>query len=116
MSSVVSTNGQLHLCPERSAPRPHESHIRTASRPTSQRPTLLRNAATIGAAWLMLSAAAMQAPPATAGEPAWPTEPYRYTVIDQDLGNVLQEFGRNTGLRLEVSPEIRGRVRGPLPE
>jgi len=62
----------------------------------------------------MLSTVAIHA--AIAGEPAWPTEPYRYTIVDQDLGNVLQEFGRNTGLRLEVSPEVRGRVRGPLPE
>jgi type III secretion protein C len=62
----------------------------------------------------MLSTVAIHA--AIAGEPAWPTELYRYTIVDQDLGNVLQEFGRNTGLRLEVSPEVRGRVRGPLPE
>src|SRR3954447_4571968 len=116
MSSVVSTNEQLHICHECSALTPHESHVPGARRLASQVPTLLLNAAMVGAAWLMLSLAAMYAPPATAGEPAWPTEPYRYTVIDQDLGNVLQEFGRNTGLRLEVSPEIRGRVRGPLPE
>jgi type III secretion protein C len=51
-----------------------------------------------------------------AGEPAWPAEPYRYTIIEQDLTSVLQEFGRNTGLRVEVSSEVRGRVRGPLPE
>jgi len=51
-----------------------------------------------------------------AGEPAWPAEPYRYTIVEQDLTSVLQEFGRNTGLRVEVSTEVRGRVRGPLPE
>ena len=53
---------------------------------------------------------------AMAGEPAWPAEPYRYTIIEQDLTSVLQEFGRNTDLRVEVSTEVRGRVRGPLPE
>jgi type III secretion protein C len=62
-------------------------------------------------AWMMLPVVG-----AMAGEPAWPPEPYRYTIIEQDLTNVLQEFGRNTGLRVEVSSEVRGRVRGPLPE
>jgi len=28
---------------------------------------------------------------------------------------VLQELGRNTGLRVEVSADVHGRVRGPLP-
>jgi type III secretion protein C len=62
-------------------------------------------------AWTMLPVVG-----AMAGEPAWPAEPYRYTIIEQDLTGVLQEFGRNTGLRMEVSTEVRGRVRGPLPE
>ena len=32
---------------------------------------------------------------AVAAEPAWPKEPYRYLVVDQDLRDVLTEFGRN---------------------
>lgn len=62
-------------------------------------------------AWIMMPVVG-----AMAGEPAWPAEPYRYTIIEQDLTSVLQEFGRNSGLRIEVSTEVRGRVRGPLPE
>ena len=45
---------------------------------------------TIGAACLMVSAAAMRATSVTAAEPAWPAEPYRYTVIDQDLSQELK--------------------------
>jgi|SRR4051812_22406595 type III secretion protein C len=107
---------QLHDCHECSAPTSHESHVCSADDLASRVPAHLRGLATIAAAWLVLSTGAMHATSATAGEPAWPTEPYRYTIVDQDLSNVLQEFGRNTGLRLEVSPEVRGRVRGPLPE
>jgi type II secretory pathway component GspD/PulD (secretin) len=51
-----------------------------------------------------------------AAEPAWSAEPYRYSVVEQDLAVVLQEFGRNTGLRMDVSAEVHGRVRGPWPQ
>jgi type II secretory pathway component GspD/PulD (secretin) len=56
------------------------------------------------------------APPCIAAEPAWPSGPYQYSVVEQDLTTVLQEFGRNTGLRLDVSAEVHGRVRGPWPQ
>jgi type III secretion protein C len=52
---------------------------------------------------------------AAAAEPAWPSGPYQYSVVEQELAVVLQELGRNTGLRVEVSAEVHGRVRGPLP-
>ena len=77
---------------------------------------LARSAATIGPASFLAAWIVMPVTGVMAGEPAWPAEPYRYTIIEQDLTSVLQEFGRNTGLRVEVSTEVRGRVRGPLPE
>jgi type III secretion protein C len=50
-----------------------------------------------------------------AAQPEWPSGPYQYSVVEQELATVLQELGRNTGLRVEVSAEVHGRVRGPLP-
>jgi type III secretion protein C len=48
-------------------------------------------------------------------EPSWPAGAYNYVVVDQDLREVLQQFGTNTGLNLALSDKIQGRVRGPLP-
>jgi type III secretion protein C len=45
-----------------------------------------------------------------------PATPYRYTVIDQDLVAALQEFGSNMSIRMNISPEVRGRVQGPFPD
>ena len=39
-------------------------------------------------------------------------KPYNYTVIDQDLRDVLRQFGANLGLRVTVSDAVQGRVRG----
>jgi type III secretion protein C len=63
----------------------------------------------------MAITADVQASRASAAEPAWPAEPYRYTVIEQDLTSVLQEFGHNTALRVEISADVHGKVRGPWP-
>lgn len=38
-----------------------------------------------------------------------------YTVIDQDLRDVLLEVGRQSGLRVSVSAAVRGHVHGRLP-
>ena len=46
----------------------------------------------------------------------WSTEPYRYLVVDQDLRIVLEEFGRNLGVKLAMSEAVKGRVRGSLPQ
>jgi type III secretion protein C len=51
---------------------------------------------------------------AVAGPP-WPAGAYNYVVVEQDLREVLQQFGANTGLKLALSEKIQGRVRGPLP-
>lgn len=58
----------------------------------------------------------LAAAPARADVPGWPSAPYRYAVVDQDLRVVLQEFGRNLGLRVALSDAVQGRVRGRLPE
>ena len=50
----------------------------------------------------------------TAAEPAWPAAPYDYVVIDQDLRTVLEQFGLNTGLRIALSDNVKGRVRGRI--
>lgn len=41
--------------------------------------------------------------------------PYRYTVIDQDLRDVLHQFAGNMHLRLDLSDAVKGRVRGGMP-
>jgi type III secretion protein C len=50
----------------------------------------------------------------TAAEPAWPAAPYDYVVIDQDLRTVLEQFGLNTGLRIALSDNVKGRVHGRM--
>jgi type III secretion protein C len=45
-----------------------------------------------------------------------PDAPYNYTVIDQDLGAALQEFGANLGVKVNISPEVKGRIQGRIPE
>lgn len=48
-------------------------------------------------------------------ELALPTALYSYTVLDQDLVAALQEFGNNLNIRVNVSPEVKGRIRGRMP-
>ena len=52
---------------------------------------------------------------AIAAEPAWPTAPYGYVVVDQDLRTVLLQFGSNIGTRIALSEAVQGRVHGRLP-
>ena len=68
-----------------------------------------------GRAALALAAAALAAGPALAAEPAWPSAPYDYIVVDQDLRTVLLQFGANIGVRVAVSDGVQGRVHGRLP-
>ncbi|WOH80240.1 nodulation protein NolW [Bradyrhizobium sp. BEA-2-5] len=42
--------------------------------------------------------------------------PYRYTVLDQDLPAALQEFGNNLNVRINISSEVKGRIRGHMPD
>jgi len=52
------------------------------------------------------------ATPVLAAEPRLDPGPYRYVVIDQDIKGVLVEFGRNVGVPVDVSDQVRGRMRG----
>jgi type III secretion protein C len=44
-----------------------------------------------------------------------PPGPYTYLVIDQDVKGVLIEFGRNAGLPVDLSDQVKGRLRGQIP-
>jgi type II secretory pathway component GspD/PulD (secretin) len=54
-------------------------------------------------------------PSVRASEPKWPPGQYKYLVIDQDIKEVLTEFGRNIDVPVEVSDQVKGRLRGQLP-
>ncbi len=45
----------------------------------------------------------------------WEARRFDYAVVDQDLREVLTEFGRRVGLSVAISDAVRGRVRGRLP-
>ncbi|WP_342729318.1 nodulation protein NolW [Bradyrhizobium sp. B097] len=45
-----------------------------------------------------------------------PSTPYSYTVLDQDLSAALQEFGNNLNIKVNVSAEVKGRIRGRMPD
>jgi len=70
---------------------------------------LLPKALVIAAALAWFSA------PLRAAEPRWPPGPYQYLVIDQDIREVLTEFGRHIDAPVDVSEEVNGRLRGRLP-
>lgn len=54
--------------------------------------------------------------PVAAFELKWPAGPYRYIVIDQELRDVLVEFGRNINVWVKVSDQVKSRrLHGPLP-
>ncbi|MCK1717436.1 nodulation protein NolW [Bradyrhizobium sp. 141] len=45
-----------------------------------------------------------------------PSTPYRYTVLDQELSAALQEFGNNLNIKVAISAEVKGRIRGHMPD
>jgi type II secretory pathway component GspD/PulD (secretin) len=54
--------------------------------------------------------------PAQSLEPKWPNGPYRYLVVEQDLRDILAEFGRNLNIGVQISDQVTGRkIRGRLP-
>jgi type III secretion protein C len=63
----------------------------------------------------MVAALAWFIAPVQALEPKWPPGPYKYLVIDQDIRDVLAEFGRHIDAPVEVSDQVNGRLRGALP-
>ena len=71
----------------------------------------------IAAPLAALLALAVAAPlPAGAAVLKLSDKPYSYTVIDQDLSAALQEFGSNVGIKVNISPEVKGRIQGRMPE
>jgi type III secretion protein C len=64
---------------------------------------------------IVIAALAWLITPVQALEPKWPLGPYKYLVIDQDVKDVLSEFGRNIGVPVDVSGQVTGRLRGRLP-
>ncbi len=63
---------------------------------------------------LVLTAVLGSAHAALGMEPKWPAGPYKYVVIDQDVKGVLTEFGRNIGVPVDLSEQVKGRLRGRL--
>jgi type III secretion protein C len=64
---------------------------------------------------IIFASAALGSEQASAAEPNWPSEPYNYIVVDQDLRAALEEFGNHYGMSVQVSDDVHGRVRGKLP-
>lgn len=44
----------------------------------------------------------------------WMQREYHYIIVEQDVRDVLSEFGRNLSLPTEVSRAVRGEVRGDI--
>lgn len=63
-------------------------------------------------AMLALLGLGLGASPAALAEQAWQSQPYAYRIVEQDLRDVLLEFGRNTGMPVTVSKAVKGTVRG----
>lgn len=53
--------------------------------------------------------------PAGAAPVPWSEEPLTYTVVDQDLRELLAEVGTRIGVSVQVSTAVKARVRGRLP-
>ncbi|QFI65881.1 type III secretion protein [Sinorhizobium alkalisoli] len=63
----------------------------------------------------MFAVAILAAPiPAIAGAPRWYDSSYNYVLINQDVRDALNEFGRNVSIPVVVSDRIRGQVRGDV--
>jgi type II secretory pathway component GspD/PulD (secretin) len=69
----------------------------------------------VSIAFLVLAGVLSTPTPARSLEPKWPSGPYKYLVIDQDVKDVLIEFGRNINIPVRVSDQLSGRIRGRLP-
>ncbi|MGG7539608.1 nodulation protein NolW [Rhizobium sp. 12,4] len=75
--------------------------------------TILHNLTRVLCVGILLSAGIHTA----VGAPlSLPSTPYRYTVLDQDLAAALQQFGNNLNIRVSISAEVRGRIRGRMPD
>jgi type II secretory pathway component GspD/PulD (secretin) len=73
----------------------------------NSRPSLRVQLAAIATAIICISVVSSHS--ASSAEPKWPSEPYKYIVVDQDLRDVLTEFGRNIGVPTKISDAVAGR-------
>jgi type III secretion protein C len=77
----------------------------------SSRPCRISAAAAALAIFLILNPQ-----PAQSLAPKWPEGPYQYLVVDQDIRDILTEFGRNLNINVKISDQVGGRrIRGRLP-
>jgi type III secretion protein C len=53
--------------------------------------------------------------PAIAAEPDWPAGMHKYITVDQAVGEALSEFGKNIGVPVRVSKEVKGRLSAGMP-
>lgn len=53
--------------------------------------------------------------PAIAAEPNWPTGTYKYITVNQSVGDALVEFGKNIGVTVRGSKEVKGRLSAGMP-
>lgn len=90
----------------------------TCSRKAHPRKASVRGAIAVAVLPLLYGAlaGAIGSTAAVAAPLPLPETPYTYTVVDQDLPAALQEFGTNLGIKVNVSPEVRGRIQGRLPD
>lgn len=52
---------------------------------------------------------------AQGAEPKWAAAPYKYIVVDQDIRDVLTEFGRNANVPTQIAPTVTPRrIRGSV--
>lgn len=64
---------------------------------------------------LLAAAPVFPASQAMSAEPKWGDKAYRYLIVDQDIRDVLTEFGRNIGVPTQIAASVGGRrIRGPL--
>ncbi len=65
-------------------------------------------------ALLVVALALLVAAPVRAADAPWAGRDYRYVVIQQDVREVLEEFGRNLSLPVAVSDAVTGEVNGDI--
>jgi type II secretory pathway component GspD/PulD (secretin) len=73
-------------------------------------PNSIKQFLTLGTFFAITSFSALCAPLSL------PLTPYSYTVLDQELSAALQEFGSNLNIKVNVSSEVKGRIRGRMPD
>ncbi|WP_274425129.1 type III secretion protein [Chelativorans sp. YIM 93263] len=63
----------------------------------------------------VLAACVCVSAPVLAAEPEWPSGTYKYITIEQPVENALREFGRNVGMPVQVSEQVRGTLNHGMP-